>query len=135
MNIAFIAHDKKKELLSEFCIAYKAILQRHSLYATGTTGSIILEATGLDVYLLSPGMLGGVEQISARVSCKEIDLVIFFNDPHVAEGYEPDVRSLLKICDEYYIPFATNLATAEIIIKGIDHEDNEWRNIQSFYNK
>lgn len=129
MNIALIAHDKKKELMVDFCIAYKAILQEHNLFATGTTGSIVMEATGLHVYCFSPGPHGGEQQISARVSLNEIDLVIFLRDPLTAREYEPDINSLLRLCDAHNIPFATNIATAEMLIKGLERGDLSWREI------
>ena len=94
MNIALIAHDKKKELMVQFCIAYSGILSKHSLYATGTTGKMIIENTGLNVYRFLSGPQGGDQQIGARIAYNEIDLVLFFRDPLNAEGYEPDVFSL-----------------------------------------
>jgi methylglyoxal synthase len=129
MNIALIAHDKKKELMVNFCIAYKAILEKNNLFATGTTGAIVSEATGLEINLFSPGHLGGEQQIGARVAYNEIDLVIFFRDPLTAQVHEPDVNSLLRLCDEHSIPFATNLATAEMLIKGVERGDLDWRNL------
>lgn len=129
MNIALIAHDKKKELMVDFCIAYKLILQKHQLFATGTTGSFVIEATGLNVYRFSPGPLGGEQQIGARVALNEMDLVIFLRDPLTAREYEPDINSLLRLCDTYNIPFATNIATAEMLIKGIERGDLSWREI------
>lgn len=99
MNIALIAHDKKKELMVQFCIAYSGILSKHSLYATGTTGKMIIENTGLNVYRFLSGPQGGDQQIGARIAYNEIDLVLFFRDPLNAEGYEPDVFSLLRLCD------------------------------------
>jgi methylglyoxal synthase len=129
MNIALIAHDKKKELMVDFCIAYKAILQSHNLFATGTTGSFIIESAGLSVYRFSPGPLGGEQQIGARVSLNEMDLVIFLRDPLTAREYEPDVNSLLRLCDVHNIPFATNIATAEMLIKGVERGDLSWREL------
>ena len=129
MNIALIAHDKKKELMVNFCIAYKFILQNHNLFATGTTGSVIMEATGLNIHLFSPGPLGGEQQIGARVAYDEIDLVIFFRDPLTAREHEPDVYSLLRLCDVQSIPFATNIATAEMLIKGVERGDLAWREL------
>ncbi len=129
MNIALIAHDKKKELMVDFCIAYKAILQEHHLFATGTTGSFIVEATGLPVYRFSAGPLGGEQQIGARVALNEIDLVIFLRDPLTAREYEPDINSLLSLCDVHNIPFATNIATAEMLIKGLERGDLSWREL------
>ncbi|MDF2523449.1 MAG: methylglyoxal synthase [Clostridiales bacterium] len=128
MNIALIAHDKKKELIAAFCIAYSGILQKHHLFATAATGSIIMEGSGLEVVRLAPGFLGE-QQIAARVAYNEMDLVIFFNDPLTAEQHEPDISSLLRLCDIHGIPFATNIATAEILIKGVERGDFEWREI------
>ncbi|MCX7748424.1 MAG: methylglyoxal synthase [Clostridia bacterium] len=128
MNIALIAHDKKKELMAAFCIAYKGILESHNLYATGTTGSIIIESAGLDVHRFAPGF-AGEQQIGQRVAYNEIDIVIFMRDPLDSGDHEPDISSLLKLCDIHNIPFATNLATAEILIKGLDRGDLAWREI------
>jgi methylglyoxal synthase len=129
MNIALIAHDKKKELMVDFCIAYKNILSEHNLYATGTTGSIIIEATGLPVHKFAPGPLGGEQQIGARVALNEIDMVIFLRDPLTAREHEPDMNSLLRLCDIHNIPFATNIATAEILVKGLERGDLSWRDL------
>lgn len=129
MNIALVAHDKKKELMTEFCIAYKGILERHTLYATGTTGKVISENTGLHIYRFLPGSQGGDQQIGARIAYNEIDLVLFFRNPHNAESYEPDIFSLLRLCDMHNIPIATNVATAEILIHGLERGDFAWRDI------
>lgn len=129
MNIALIAHDKKKELMAQFCIAYKGILSKHSLYATDATGKIIIDSTGMSVYRFLPGPQGGDQQIGARVAYNEIDLVLFFRDPLTAEAYEPDISNLLKLCDMHNIPMATNLATAEVLIHGLDRGDLDWRDI------
>ncbi|MDP4180785.1 MAG: methylglyoxal synthase [Bacillota bacterium] len=126
MNIALIANDKKKELMTAFCIAYKGILQEHNLIATGTTGSIIMEQTGLNVNKCAPGILGE-QQIAARVAYNEIDLVIFFRDPISPQSHEPDITLLLGHCDNNNIPFATNIATAEMLIKSLDRGDLAWR--------
>lgn len=128
MNIALIAHDKKKELIASFCIAYKGILQKHKLFATGTTGSIIIEATNLEVHRFSPGLLGE-QQIAARVAYNEIDMVIFFRDPVTAKEHEPGIETLLKYCDMNSIPFATNIATAEVLINGLERGDLDWREL------
>ena len=127
MNIALIAHDAKKELMVQFCIAYKGILAQHALYATGTTGKMIIKNTGLDVYRFLSGPQGGDQQIGARIAYNEIDLVLFFRDPLNAETYEPDVFSLLRLCDMHNIPIATNLATAELLIRSLDRGDLDWR--------
>ena len=129
MNIAFIAHDKKKELMIQFCIAYKGIIGKHVLYATDTTGKMITENTGMEVYRFLPGHQGGDQQIGARVAYNEIDLVLFFRDPITPDSHEPDVTNLLKLCDMHNIPIATNLATAEVLIHGLDRGDLDWRDI------
>lgn len=129
MNIALIAHDKKKELMVQFCIAYKGILEHHALYATGTTGKLVIENTGLNVYRFLSGAQGGDQQIGARIAYNEIDLVLFFRDPLDAKSYEPDVFSLLRLCDAHNIPIATNSATAEVLIHGLERGDLDWRDI------
>ena len=129
MNIALIAHDKKKELMVDFCIAYKGILSKHNLCATGTTGSLISEATGLNVNLFLSGPQGGDQQIGARIAYNEIDLVLFFRDPLTAQPHEPDVSALFRLCDVHNVPLATNSATAEVLIRGLDRGDLDWRDI------
>ena len=129
MNIALIAHDKKKELMIDFCIAYKSIFQSHTLFATGTTGALINEATTLNVHKFFPGPMGGAQQIGARIACNEMDLVIFFRDPFTSQDYEPDINSLVRLCDIHNIPVATNIATAEILVRGLERGDLEWRNL------
>ena len=129
MNIALIAHDRKKELMVQFCMAYCGILAKHTLCATGTTGKLVSEATGLKIERYLPGMQGGEEQISARVSYNEIDLVLFFRDPMSNSQYEPDIHVLARLCDMHNIPIATNAATAEMLILGLDRGDLDWRNI------
>lgn len=129
MNIALIAHDKKKELMVDFCIAYKGILSKHNLCATGTTGNMVIEATGMDVSLFLSGPQGGDQQIGARIAYNEIDLVLFFRDPLTAQPHEPDVSALFRLCDVHNIPLATNSATAEVLIRGLDRGDMDWRDI------
>lgn len=129
MNIALIAHDKKKELMVEFCIAYLGILSKHNLIATGTTGSLIAEATGLTIQKVLSGAQGGDQQIGARIAYNEIDLLLYFRDPLTPMPYEPDALSLLKLCDVHNIPVATNLATAEVLIHGLERGDLDWRDI------
>ena len=129
MNIAFIAHDMKKELMAQFCIAYKPILKNHTLFATGTTGGIIEDATKLQIHKFLSGSQGGDQQISARIAYNEIDLVLFFRDPLSTTEYEPDVSAMCKLCDIHNIPIATNVATAEVLIKGLERGDLDWRNI------
>jgi methylglyoxal synthase len=129
MNIALIAHDKKKDDLVGFTVAYKEIFEDHKLYATGTTGLRIIEATGLKVERFQSGPLGGDQEIGARIANNQMDAVFFFRDPLTAQPHEPDVTALLRLCDVYSVPLATNMGTAEILIKGIERGDLDWRNI------
>ena len=129
MNIALIAHDAKKELMVQFCIAYCGILSRHNLCATGTTGKMVSEATGLNITRYMSGAQGGAQQISARISCNEIDLLLFFRDPLTAQQNEPDAMSIVRLCDMHNIPVATNVATAEVLIHGLERGDLDWREI------
>lgn len=129
MNIALIAHDAKKELMVQFCIAYCGILSRHNLCATGTTGKLVSEATGLEITRYMSGSQGGDQQITARISCDEIDLLLFFRDPMTVNSNEPNDYDMLRLCDIRGIPVATNIATAEVLIHGLDRGDLDWRNI------
>lgn len=129
MNIALIAHDAKKELMIQFCIAYSGILSNHSLCATGTTGKIVSEATGLRIQRFLGGAQGGDQQIASRISCNEVDLLLFFRDPLNPKPQEPNDMNLLRLCDMYNIPVATNIATAEVLIHGLERGDLDWRNI------
>ena len=129
MNIALIANDTKKELMIQFCIAYKGILSKHTLCATGSTGSLVTEATGLEVQKFLAGPDGGDQQISARISCNEIDLVIFLRDSLNTRDYEGEPNSMLRLCDMYNIPAATNIATAEMLVLGLQRGDLDWREI------
>ena len=129
MNIALIAQDNKKELMVQFCIAYKFILDKHNLCATGTTGRLVSEATGLNVHKFLSGAQGGDQQIAARISYNEIDMVLFFRDPLGSLPHEPDITTLLKLCDMHNIPIATNVATAEVLIHGLERGYLEWRDI------
>lgn len=127
MNIALIAHDAKKELMVQFCIAYCGILSRHTLLATGTTGKLISEATGLNITTLLGGNQGGSQQIAARIGCDEVDMLLIFRDPLKTNSDEPDENSLLRLCDVHQIPVATNIATGEMLIRGLDRGDLDWR--------
>ena len=127
MRIALIAHDAKKKLMQNFCIAYRGILSRHQLFATGTTGRLIEEVTNLNVHKHLAGHLGGMQQIGAQIEQNEIDLLIFLRDPLNPKRHEPDVNNVVKLCDMHNIPMATNLATAELLIKSLDRGDLEWR--------
>ena len=129
MNIALIAHDKKKELMVEFCIAYKGLLKKHSLCATANTGTLVTDATDLPVQKFLSGPQGGDQQIGARIAYNEIDLVLFFRDPLTAQPHEPDVSALFRLCDVHNIPLATNVATAEVLIRGLDRGDLDWRDL------
>ncbi|MFK3936304.1 methylglyoxal synthase [Alkalihalobacillus sp. NPDC078783] len=129
MRIALIAHDKKKDDMVEFSLAYKDTLAEHELYATGTTGTRITEATGLSVTLFKSGPLGGDQQIGARVAENLFDLIIFLRDPLTAQPHEPDVTALVRLCDLQSVPLATNLGTADILIKGLKNGDYKWREV------
>lgn len=129
MNIALIAHDSKKKLMQNFCIAYRGILNKHTLFATGTTGRLIEEASNLTVYKYLAGHLGGEQQLGSEIETNQIDMLIFLRDPLSPNLHEPDAHKLFKLCDIHNIPFATNLATAEMLIKSLDRGDLEWREI------
>jgi methylglyoxal synthase len=130
MKIALIAHDRKKDNLVQFAIAYKHILAEHDLYATGTTGLLISEETGLPVTRFRSGPLGGDQQIGAMIANDDMDMVFFFRDPLTAQPHEPDVTALVRLCDLYHIPLATNMGTAEILLKGLQEGFVDWRLIQ-----
>ena len=129
MNIALIAHDKKKDDLIAFTVAYKEIFKKHTLFATGTTGLRIIEATGLTIERFQSGPLGGDQEIGVRIANNLMDAIFFFRDPLTAQPHEPDVTALLRLCDVYSIPLATNMGTAEILIRGLERGDLDWRNI------
>ncbi|MBR7122672.1 MAG: methylglyoxal synthase [Oscillospiraceae bacterium] len=128
MNIAFLAHDKKKELMVQFCTAYKSILAKHKLYATATTGRLIADNIGLPVTLLLSHKQGGHQQINARIAYNEIDLVLLFNDPNTADAVEDSqMMDTIRHCDRQNVPIVTNLASAEIAIMGLQRGDLDWR--------
>lgn len=129
MNIGLIAHDSKKKLMQNFCIAYRGILCKHTLYATGTTGSLIEEAANLSVYKYLAGHLGGEQQMASQIEQNQLDLLIFLRDPLNPKHHEPDVHKAVQLCDMHNIPLATNVATAELLIKSLDRGDLEWREI------
>ena len=129
MNIALIAHDSKKELMVQFCIAYCGILSRQNLCATSTTGKMIAEASGLRIQRYLAGSQGGAQQIASRISCNEIDMLLFFRDSLSPKAHEPNDMNLLRLCDMHNIPFATNIASAEILIHGLERGDLDWRDI------
>lgn len=130
MKIALIAHDRKKDNLVQFAIAYRNILNEHMLFATGTTGQRVIEATGLEVTRFRSGPLGGDQQIGAMIANNDMDMVIFFRDPLTAQPHEPDVSALIRLCDVYQVPLATNMGTAEILLKGLQEGFVDWRLIQ-----
>ena len=123
MNIALMAHDRKKELMVQFCTAYCRILSEHRLVATGTTGKMIAEATGLQIQRFLSGGQGGDQQIASRIACNEIDLLLFLRDPINAKPTEPNEMNLLRLCDVHNIPVATNIATGEVLIHGLERGD------------
>ena len=127
MNIGMIAHDAKKKLMQNFCIAYRGILSKNQIYATGTTGRLIEEVTNLNVHKYLAGHLGGEQQLGAQIEHNEIDLVIFLRDPSAPKSHEPDIANVLHLCDVHNIPVATNVATAELLIKALDRGDLDWR--------
>lgn len=128
MNIALMTDDKKQELMTQFCIAYCGILAKHTLCATNTTGNIIKEATGLDISLFLSHEHGGCQQIGTRISYNEIDMVLFFNDPRDEKSCE-SVSYISRLCDQNNIPFASNVATAEMLVLGLSRGDLDWRDI------
>ena len=127
MNIGLIAHDSKKELMVQFCIAYCGIMSLHNLCSTGTTGKLIAEATGLNIKRFLSGSQGGDQQLASSISCNEVDLLIFFRDPLNAKSHEPNDINILRLCDVHNIPVATNIATAEALIHALERGDLDWR--------
>lgn len=129
MNIGLIAHDSKKKLMQNLCIAYRGILSKHELFATETTGRLIEEVTNLTVKKYLAGHLGGEQQLGSQIETNDIDMVIFLRDPLTPRVHEPDASNIFKLCDIHNIPLATNLATAEMLIKSLDRGDLDWREI------
>ena len=128
MNIAFLAHDKKKELMVQFCTAYKSVLVKHDLYATATTGRLIADNTGLPITLLLSHKQGGHQQINARISYNEIDLVLLFTDPNTTDSWDDSqMIETIRHCDRHNVPIATNLGSAEMLIMGLQRDDLDWR--------
>ena len=128
MNIALMSHDRKKELMVQFCIAYCGILSKHTICATNTTGRLVAEATGLPVQLFLSHEHGGSQQIGARIAYNEIDMVLFFTAPR-SPDYEEDLHYICRLCDENNVPIATNIGTAEMLVQGLARGDLDWRNI------
>ena len=130
MNIALMAHDKKKELMVQFCTAYKGILSKHNLLATSTTGRLVADATGLPVSLFLARAQGGHQQLGARIAYNEIDMVLFFTDPNAVDPWQDQTLvETLHLCDAQNVPCATNLATAEMLILGLQRGDLDWREV------
>ncbi|MDD5953898.1 MAG: methylglyoxal synthase [Firmicutes bacterium] len=128
MNIAFLAHDKKKELMVQFCTAYKSVLIKHNLFATATTGRLIADNTGLPITLLLSHKQGGHQQINARIAYNEIDLVLLFTDPNTTDPWDDaQMIETIRVCDKHNVPIATNLASAEMSIMGLQRGDLDWR--------
>ena len=128
MNIALMAHDNKKDLMVQFCTAYAGILSKHTICATNITGKMVAEATGLSIHLFLARVHGGAEQIGARIAYNEIDMVLFFNDPRDEKSCE-SVSYISRLCDQNNIPFASNVATAEMLVLGLSRGDLDWRDI------
>lgn len=129
MKIALIAHDRKKATMVKLATAYQPILAQHELFATGTTGLKVAEATGLKVHRFKSGPLGGDQQIGAMISEDAMDLVIFLRDPLASQPHEPDVNALIRLSDVYEIPLATNIGTAEVLIRGLAEGFLDFRKI------
>ena len=130
MNITLMAHDKKKELMVQFCTAYKSILAKHSLTATATTGRLVADATGLPISLFLSHNQGGHQQVDARIAYNEIDLVLMFTDPNSSDPWEDrQIVQTIHLCDTYNVPVATNLASAEMLILGLQRGDLDWREV------
>lgn len=127
MNIALIAHDKKKNDIVNFSKAYQGILSQHQLFATGTTGLRLQQEADLTVHRFQSGPLGGDQQIGSMIAQNKMDLVLFFRDPLTAQPHEPDITALIRLCDVYAVPLATNMGTAEVLIKGLERGDFSWR--------
>lgn len=129
MNIGLVAHNSKKKLMQNLCIAYRGILCKHSIFATETTGRLVEEVTNLSVHKFHAGHLGGVQQLCSHIEQNQIDMVIFLRDPLTPQIHEPDVNNIFRLCDMHNIPLATNLATAELLIKSLERGDLDWRDV------
>lgn len=129
MKVGLISHDSKKKLMQNFCIAYRGILARHELYATGTTGNLVQEVTNLKVHKFLPGETGGTRQLASQIEQGNLDMIIFLRDPNSGIDERSDLSSILSLCDMYNIPIGTNLATAELLIHALERGELEWRNI------
>ena len=128
MEIAIIAHDNKRELMAQFCIAYYNILKQHRICATAATGKYVADATGLVIEKLLMGDGGGEQQMASRIAYNEIDCLLYFRDTIRANNYNEDAINILRLCDVHNIPVATNIATAEVLIRAVERGDLDWRN-------
>ncbi|MFD7524006.1 methylglyoxal synthase [Paenibacillus chitinolyticus] len=133
LNIALIAHDRKKDEMVNFVTAYEKVFDGNNLFATGTTGQRIMENTSLTIHRFMSGPLGGDQQIGAMVAKNEMDLIIFLRDPLMAQPHEPDIIALLRLSDVMGIPVATNIATAELLVRALDRGDFAWRELVHKY--
>ena len=129
MNIGLIAHNSKKKLMQNLCIAYRGILCKNELYATATTGRLIEEVANLNVHKFLAGHLGGVQQMCSQIEQNQLDMIIFIRDPQTPQSHEPEVNNIFRLCDMHNIPLATNLATAEMLIKSVERGDLDWRDV------
>ena len=129
MNVGLIAHDSKKKLMQNFCIAYRGILSKHELYATGTTGALVEEVTNLRIHKFLPGQTGGSRQLASQIEQGIIDMVFFFRDPLHVKAHEPKVSSIVRLCDIYNVPIGTNIATAELLVHALERGELEWRDL------
>lgn len=129
MNIGLIAHNSKKKLMQNLCIAYRGILCKNELYATATTGRLIEEVANLNVHKFLAGHLGGVQQMCSQIEQNQLDMIIFIRDPQTPQSHEPDVNNIFRLCDMHNIPLATNLATAEMLIKSLERGDLDLRDV------
>lgn len=129
MIVVLIAHDSKKKLIQNICIAYRGILGNHDVYSTETTGRLVEEASGLNVHKFLAGHIGGIEQIATQIESNQIDMVIFLKDNNMSQPHNNDFHKISTLCDIYNIPLASNLATAELLIKSLERGDLDWRNL------
>ncbi len=130
MNIALMAHTNKEDLMVQFCTAYAGVLSRHTICATSVTGRVVSESTGLPIHLFLARVHGGIEQIGARLAYDELDLVLFFNDPNDPDPRRTEeVSYISNLCDKHNVPFASNVATAEMLVLGLDRGDLNWREV------
>ena len=130
MNVVLIAHEAKKKLMQNFCIAYRGILSHHDVYATETTGRLVEEASGVPVHKFLAGHLGGVQQIATQIESNQMDLVIFLREPMLnSQPHNDDFHTISTLCDIHNIPIASNLASADLLIKSLERGDLNWREL------